>query len=152
MGKYNVKASVAVRVPAENRWHGQVRVTSEEFNKETPYKGVTGHSVTSSPTRPPPHRALQEKGGGAVTRCTRCSPGQNSNCRNGGDLVGRFQGINILTSPLPQSLSPAGDAGGRAGHVGPQGRDQVQESGIRSGGAVVTEDIPHSPPEPPPIK
>lgn len=62
MGKYNVKVSVAVRVPAENRWHGQVRVTSEEFNKETPYKGVTGHSVTSSPTHPPSPRSKRWEG------------------------------------------------------------------------------------------
>lgn len=34
-----MKVSVAIRVSAENRWHTQVKVISEEFNKGTPFKG-----------------------------------------------------------------------------------------------------------------
>lgn len=132
-----MKVSVVVRVLAENKWHAYVRVTSEEFNKKTPYKGVTGHSVTYLPALST--RREREQSLDVLDVALDRAP--TFQLQKPG--VAWAEGSQELTScphlwplPSPPSLpSPsASDADGSAGHRGPQGREQAQESGVGSGG------------------
>lgn len=89
----SVTVCTLIRVPAEDRWHTQTRVISEEFSKVTTCKG-----------------ASRSQGGEAVIQCkgrvlwVDGSPGQSSqppSAETGSNLAGGLQGRNILTSALP---------------------------------------------------
>lgn len=124
-----MKVSVVIRVSAENRWHAQVKVISEEFNKGTPYKGESKIRGCLLLRREKGRSSHQMQSQAALLDWAPTFHLQKS----------EWPGLKVPGNKhpdltFPASSLPVGDADSSDDQVWPQVRGQNPESKIGSGG------------------